>query len=263
MKSFETLKLEDPAIDVLLVRFDRPQVANALNTQMGRELLAVFSALNREPGETRCVIITGTGDKAFCAGGDLKERNGMSDEAWIQQHRIFENAFAAVMECPLPVIAAVNGAAFGGGFELALSCDFIYAARGARFALTETRLGIIPGCGGTQNLTRAAGMRRAKEMILSATACTAEEAHEWGIVNKLCEPPLLMTDVLAVATRIAANAPFAVRQAKHAMDDGAHRELKEALRVEIEAYDRTVGTDDRREGVAAFNEKRAPRFSGH
>lgn len=258
---FETLLLDQPAPHVLRVTFNRPDLANALNTQMARDVLALFKALTLEPGETRCVILTGAG-KAFCAGGDLKERNGMTDAAWRAQHVLFEEAFYALMDCPLPVIAAVNGAAYGGGCEFALACDFIYTGDRVRFALTETRLGIIPGCGGTQNLPRAVGARRAKELILTGRPFTGQEAETWGMVNRVCEGETLMEAALETAAAIAAGGPIAVRQAKRAITLGVETELKTGLALEVEAYNRTIPTEDRREGVAAFNEKRPARFTG-
>ena len=161
MQDFDTLRLSEPLPHVMQVQLHRPQARNALNTQMGRDLRALFGPLQFTPGSLRCIVITGEGDKAFCAGGDLKERQGMSDADWKLQHAIFEEAYYAVLDCSVPVIAAVNGAAFGGGCELALMCDFIYAADQARFALPEAGLGIIPGCGGTQTLARAVGERQA------------------------------------------------------------------------------------------------------
>lgn len=260
---FETLGLEEHDEGLLVVTLNRPEVRNALNTRMGVELGEIFGPLLHDPGSRRCIVITGAGDKAFCAGGDLKERNGMSDAVWRAQHALFERAYYAVMDCPVPVIAAVNGAAFAGGCELALACDFVYCVREARFALTETTLGIIPGCGGTQNLPRALGERRAKELILSGKPFSAEQAHAWGMVNEIVEAPQLMPAVLEVARRIAANAPIAVRQAKKAMRHGLDVDLKTGLAFEIEAYNRTVVTEDRIEGVKAFGEKRKPRFTGN
>jgi enoyl-CoA hydratase/carnithine racemase len=207
-------------------------------------------------------VITGYGDKAFCAGADLKERNTLSDEQWRSQHETFERMFRAVRDCPIPVIAAVNGAAYAGGLELVLHCDFAYASTTARFALTEVSLGIIPGGGGTQTLPRVVGERRAKELILAARPFSAEEALAWGVVNRLCEPARVVTEALEAAARIAALAPLAVRQAKHAMQAGLHRDLASAMEIEIEAYDRLVGTEDRREGLRAFNDKRKPNFKG-
>src|SRR5918992_2295136 len=186
LPSYQTLALEQREAHALLVTLNRPEVLNALNTQMGRDKLDLWTRLAAEPGEVRCVVLTGAGERAFCAGADLKERDGMSEAVWRSQHEIFERAFMALMELPLPVIAAVNGHAYGGGLEIALACDFIYAAKSARFALSETRLGLMPGGGGTQNLARAAGERRAKELILTAGAFDAQQGYEWGIVNRVC-----------------------------------------------------------------------------
>ncbi len=261
-RSFETLALEHPAAHVLQVTLNRPRVANAFNTQMATELMSCFENLAMESGDTRCVILTGSGARTFCAGGDLKERDGMSDEAWSAQHRVYERMIRAVIDCPVPVIAAVNGAAFGGGCELAAAVDFVYASDSASFAMTETSLGIIPGAGGTQTLARALGERRAKEVILSARRFGADEALHWGLVNEVFAGDRLLDEVLQAAVRIAANAPVAVRQAKQAIHRGLQMSLADGLGFEIEAYNRTVPTDDRREGVRAFNEKRKPEFKG-
>jgi enoyl-CoA hydratase/carnithine racemase len=260
--NFETLHCDEPRNHILRVTLSRPETANALNTQMGHELLLLFSNLVLDTDGLRCVILTGSGERAFCAGGDLKERNGMSDEAWQKQHIVFEQAFYAIMDCPIPVIAAVNGAAYGGGCELALAADFIHAADSARFALTEARLGIIPGAGGTQNLPRALGTRRAKELIFSAQPFTALEAESWGLLNKVWSGETLMQGVLEIAERIASNGPVSVRQAKRAISLGSETDLTTGLALEVEAYHRTVPTEDRREGVRAFNEKRRPVFQG-
>jgi len=160
------------------------------------------------------------------------------------------------------LIAAVNGHAFGGGCETALACDFIYALRGARFAQTEVRIGIMPGGGGTQTLPRAVGERRAKEIILTARPFTAEEAYEWGLVNRLCEPGRTLPEALETARAIAENGPLSVRQAKKSIHYGLQMDLVTGYRFEIEAYNRLVDTEDRREGVRAFNEKRKPVFRG-
>jgi enoyl-CoA hydratase len=260
--SYETLSLSRPSEHVLLITLDRPEARNAMNTQMGHDLLDVALSLVLDPGDVRIAVMTGAGDKAFCAGGDLKERKGMTDEAWRLQHAVFEQAVYRLMDCPVPVIAAVNGAAFGGGCEMALACDFIYAASGVRFALTEVSLGIIPGAGGTQNLPRAAGIRRAKEILYTSNPFTAEEGYEWGIVNKVCAPDKLMEETLKTAQRIAENAPLSVRQAKRAVDLGMGTDRVTGLGIEIEAYNRLVPTEDRHEGVLAFNEKRKPNYKG-
>ncbi|MGN0932404.1 enoyl-CoA hydratase-related protein [Falsigemmobacter intermedius] len=260
--AFETLLLSRPESHVLVVTLNRPACANALNTQMGKELLALFRRLQLDAEGLRCVILTGAGVKAFCAGGDLRERDGMSDAAWARQHVIFEQAYYTLMDCPIPVIAAVNGAAYGGGCEMALACDFIIAAEEARFALTETSLGIIPGAGGTQNLARAVGTRRARQLIFTAQPFSAAEAADWGMVNEVVAPAVLLPRALALATRIAANGPVAVVQAKRAITMGSETDLRTGLALEVEAYNRCVPTADRREGVLAFNEKRPPVFQG-
>lgn len=261
-RKFETLLVTRPAENVAQVTLNRPDVANALNTQMGRDLHDLFTGILLEPGDLRVVVLTGAGEKAFCAGGDLKERNNMTDAAWRAQHVLFEQAVYTLMDCPVPVLAAVNGAAFGGGCELALASDFIYASEAARFALTEATLGIIPGCGGTQNLPRAVGGRRAKEVIMTGRPFSAEDGLAWGLVNRVLPLDELMPAALETAGRIAASAPLSVRQAKRAIDLGLGADLKTGLGIEVEAYNRLVGTEDRLEGVAAFNEKRKARFLG-
>src|SRR5687767_14094398 len=209
---YQTLLLQKRDAHVLVVTLNRPQSLNALNTQMGRDQIDLWTRLTAEPGDVRCVVLTGSGERAFCAGADLKERDGMSESVWRAQHEIFERAFVALWELPLPVIAAVNGHAFGGGLEIALGCDFIYAAKEARLALSETRLGLMPGGGGTQNLARAAGERRAKELVMTAQPFNAQQGYEWGIVNRVCDDPV--AEALATARTIAENGPLAVRQAK-------------------------------------------------
>ena len=259
---FETLTLERPSKHVLVVKFDRPEARNAMNTQMGADIKQVWEQMYVDPGETRCIILTGAGDKAFCAGGDLKQRNNMTDAEWQQQHALFEQGMMALMDCPVPVIAAVNGAAFGGGCEFVCATDFAYASTNARFALTETSLGIMPGAMGTQNLPRAVGVRRAKEIILTATPFTAEEALAWGLVNKVCEPDELMPAAMATAEKIASNGPIAIRQAKKSISMSQQLGYHTGYLYEIEAYNRMVPTEDRLEGVRAFNEKRKADFKG-
>ena len=259
---FATLGTDRPTPHVLVVTLNRPEAANAFNTQMATDLYHLFEGLALDPGDIRAVVVTGAGRRAFCAGGDLKERHGMSDAAWGRQHLIYERMVRAVIGCPIPVLGAINGAAFGGGCELVAAFDFAYAADSARFAQTEVRVGIIPGAGGTQTLSRAVGERRAKEIILSAEPFGAEEAREWGLVNAVFALDDLLPAAIARAETIAANAPIAVRQAKQAIHKGLQMGLMDALAFEIEAYNRTIPTQDRREGVAAFNERRAPDFKG-
>ena len=205
---FATLSIESVDEHVIIVRLNRPDASNALNTQMGRDLVRYFEDVALDPQNLRCIVLTGTGDKAFCAGGDLKERRGMTDEAWTRQHVIFERMVRALIDCPVPIIGAVNGAAYGGGCEIAGCCDFLYAAESARFALTEVTLGIMPGGGGTQTLPRAVGERRAKELILTGKPFTAAEARDWGLVNEVYPRSDLLRESLATASRIARNAPI-------------------------------------------------------
>jgi enoyl-CoA hydratase/carnithine racemase len=262
LPSYQTLSLEPRGEHLLLVTLNRPDSLNALNTQMGCDLLDLWTRLTADAGKLRCAVLTGSGSRAFCAGADLKERDGMTVDAWRVQHEGFERAFVALVDCPLPVIAAMNGHAFGGGLELALCCDFIYAARGARLALPEVSRGLMPGGMGTQNLGRAVGERRAKEMVLSGQPVSAEEASAFGLVNRVCEADKLLEEALATAQAIADNAPLSVRQAKKSIHYGLDMDLLTGYRFEIEAYNRLIDTEDRREGVRAFVEKRKPDFKG-
>ncbi len=259
MSGYETLRLSRPVEHVLVIALDRPDAANAFNTRMARELMAAFSGLE---ADDRCLVLTGSGERAFCAGADLKEREGMSVADWSVQHKVFEDMGRALLDVPIPTIAAVNGPAYGGGCEIALLCDFLYVVGAARFALTETTLGIMPGLGATQTLARAAGIRHAKEAIFTGRPFTAEDALAWGVANRVCPPGRLMEEVLATACRIAANAPLAVREVKRAIDGGAGLDLKAAMALELESYNRLVPTQDRLEGVRAWGEKRKPRFTG-
>lgn len=259
--SYQTLEVTRTGHTALVV-LNRPEAANALNTRMAEEFDDFFGGLYVDDAGIRCVVLTGAGQRAFCAGGDLKERNGMDDAMWQRQHAVFERAALALMDCPLPLIAAVNGAAYGGGLEILLACDFAYGVPGARFALTEVSLGIIPGMAGTQYLPAAVGIRRAKEIVMSAQPFGASEALQWGILNRVCDEADLLNEVMSVAERISTNAPIAVRQAKSALNHAGHESLRAGYRFEIEAYNRTVPTADRREGVVAFNEKRKPVFRG-
>jgi enoyl-CoA hydratase len=257
----QALRVEERPNGIVLATLDRPEVANAFDTSLALELCELFERFQAEQ-RWRCVVITGAGDRAFCAGADLKERNSLDERQWRSQHETFERMFRAVRDCPIPVIAAVNGAAYAGGLEIVLHCDFAYASTGARFALTEVSLGIMPGGGGTQTLPRIVGERRAKELILAARVFSADEALAWGLVNKLCEPGTVVQEALQSAERIAALAPLAVGQAKRAIHAGLDRDLVSGMQLEIEAYNRLVGTEDRTEGLRAFNEKRKPKFEG-
>ena len=246
---------------VVTVMLNRPGQLNAMNTGLGEDLLACFDALARD-SLARAVVFTGAGDKAFCVGGDLKERHEMTDEAWRAQHVIFEQAAFRILRCPIPVIAAVEGFALGGGCELAILADFIVAGDTAVFGMPETTLGIFPGVGGTQLLPRIVGAPLAKELIFTGRRMKAEEAKAAGLVNHLVPAGQAKPRATEIATTIARNGPIAVRQAKKAIAYGSETDLETAMILAIEAYNATVVTEDRLEGVRAFNEKRRPQFKG-
>ena len=259
---YETYHLDRVEDHILIVLMDRPEVRNAKNTKMGLEQKEIFERLYQDTEGVRVVILTGRGDKAFCAGGDLKERKGMTDAQWRYQHAIYEQGVMAVRNCPVPVIGAINGAAYGGGCETALNVDFCYASTNARFALTEVTLGIMPGAMGTINMPNAVGERRAKEIIFTGRPFTAQEAYEWGLVNKVCEPGALMEETLETARLIARNAPQSIMRAKRSTTVATQVDRSTGYQFELEAYNRLVGTKDRHEGVLAFNDKRKPNFTG-
>lgn len=259
---FETLEVDQPDQYIGVVTLNRPQVRNALNTAMMTDLRDLFQALYVDNHGLRTVIVTGAGDKAFCAGGDLKQRNTMGDAEWRQQHAILEQAIAAIMACPVPVIAAVNGDCMGGGLEVALCCDFIYASDTARFALPEGKLGIMPGGAGTQNLPRAVGTRRAKELIMTGRIFNAQSAFHWQLVNEVVAADELLPSVLAVGAEISQLGPLSVAQIKSSTSVADQIDRTSGYAFEIAAYNRLVPTRDRLEGIRAFNEKRKPDFTG-
>jgi enoyl-CoA hydratase len=261
MSKFETLLVESPAAGVLLLTLNRPHVLNAVNTQMSGELLKFFTDLETAR-DVQAVVMTGAGDRAYCVGADLKERNGMSNDAWRDQHAMHRRGHRQHMACPIPMIAAVNGLALGGGGEQVLSCDFIYAAEDAEFGFPEIKRGIMPGMGATQRLARVIGEPRAKELILTGDTFSAAEAHAWGMVNKLVPRQDVVTEAIAAAARIAANAPLAIRAAKQVIHAGLQTDLASGLMIEVLAHQRLSISDDRHEGVAAFNEKRPPVWRG-
>ena len=269
----ETLRIEaapgtasGDGICVLVM--NRPSVLNAMNTRMFHELGDALHSLAHDE-RLRVLILTGEGTRAFSTGGDLKERNGMSDEAWRRQHQLIEEAVLAVKDFPLPVIAAVEGHAHGGGLEIALMADFIVASEAATFSLAEVRRGLLPGGGGIQNLVRAAGMRRAKQLLFSGDVFSGTEAAQWGVVNELTAPGGSVAAATAIARRIAAAAiarriveaaPLSVRYAKLSASRGGEVDFHTGYAMDIAAYNVLVSTHDRHEGVAAFNEKRAPQW---
>lgn len=255
-----TVEVSQPSEAVRVVTLSRPDAANALNTAMGEELLALWRELAND-ASVQVAVLTGAG-RFFCAGADLKERDGMTDQAWSDQHVMFEAMIRMQLACPFPIIAAVNGAAMGGGCEMALACDFAWASDTARLGLPEVGLGIIPGLGGTQYVVRAAGERRAAELLMSGLPVDAGQALEFGLVNRVVPADELMTQVLERARLIASKAPLSVKALKKVVRAGAELPLDQAMELELTEYNRLFRTLDRREGVAAFNQKRAAVFRG-
>ncbi len=261
LKQYDSVKCERHGEHTLVVTLNRPEVLNAMNGEMGLAMQDILRSLHEDPDWVRCVVLTGAG-RAFCAGGDLKIRNNQSVREWTQWHEISERNVELRMECPVPWIAAVNGACYAGGLEAALTCDFIYADAGARFALTECKIGIMPGNMGPQNLARAVGDRRAKELILSARVFSAQEGHQWGMINEVCEAGTVLEEALKAAGRICDCAPLSVKAAKRAIHIGLQLDLHSAFRYDLECYYPLLTTEDRKEGIAAFNEKRKANFKG-
>jgi len=241
---------------------DRVDRANALS----RPTLLAFGKLAREAATNpsiRAIIVTGAGDKAFCAGADLKERQGMSENDVRVQVGLYRSELGPLDRSPKPVVAALNGAALGGGLELALCCDLRVAASHAQLGLPETSLGIIPGAGGTQRLPRIVGEARAKEMILLARRLTADEALAWGLVNRVTPAGKnVVEDALEWIRPIAEGAPIAQGAALEAIDRSFDVTLELGLELERVSYDRTIVSEDRREALAAFAGKRKPHFRG-
>ena len=258
---FETILVEPRGEngEILVVTLNRPQVLNAMNTRMMEELRMLFRDLS-DRDDIRCVILTGAGERAFCSGADLKERDGMTEQQWRRQHKIVEDLVLDIVDFPVPVIAAVEGWALAGGCEMALACDFIVASETARFGLKEPLRGFIPGAGGLQNLPRAIGVRRAKEMIFTARDIDAQQAYQWGLVNHVVPKGKALEKALEIAAEITACAPIAVRMAKLAISRGSEVDFHTGYALDLAAYNVTIQTEDRLEGVAAFNEKRKPRW---
>lgn len=253
----------DPAYDGRLAHLvlNRPDVLNAIDDELAEALCAACEALADDPA-TWVVIFRGNGERAFCAGADVKARHGFTPEQWWAQRALFRRMFQQLRGVPQPMIAAVHGYALGGGTELAALADFIVAAEDAVFGLPEVSLGIIPGGGGTQSLPRLIGRNRAKELIYCARRIPAREAAQLGLVNRVVPRADLLATATAIAQEIMANSPHSVRLAKRAIDQGADLPFAEGLEREEEAYRRAITSQDRLEGIAAFNEKRPPRFTG-
>ncbi|MBC2751548.1 MAG: enoyl-CoA hydratase [Desulfobacteraceae bacterium] len=246
---------------VLWLTLNRPQVMNSFNFELLRALKAQIDGIRFRP-EIRVVIITGAGEKAFCAGADLKERATLPPLQVKEFIFTIRDLFSSIENLNKPVIAAVNGVALGGGTELALACDIRIASATASMGLTETRLAIIPGAGGTQRLPRLIGRGKAKELIFTGRRVPAEEALAIGLVNQVCAPDQLRKTCDAMAAEICETGPIAIEQAKYAINHGLETDLHTGLAIESNAYWVTIPTQDRLEGLAAFREKRKPVYKG-
>lgn len=249
---------------VAVIHLNRPDRMNTLGGTMKTDLAHVFFEQAGQDDNVRAVVITGTGDKAFCAGADIKERAAQEirgTQFYVKQkytHDLFRN----IEEFEKPVIAAINGVALGGGLEIALCCDLRIAANTARFGLPEVKLGVIPAAGGTQRLPRLIGEARAKELILTAELIDAEAALRYGLVSRVVTPEALMHEAMALAQKIAEYAPLAVRFAKRAINRGMQTDLDSGLEYERYAAAMIIDSEDRKEGMRAFLEKRKPVFKG-
>jgi len=245
-----------------LITLNRPEELNALNYDALHRLGEILEEIRLNSKEVRVVLVKAEG-RAFCAGADLKERRTLSEQQVRRNVRKIRNVFTALERLPQPTIALINGFAFGGGFELALACDFRFAVAEAKMGLTEVSLGIIPGAGGTQRLSRLIGPSKAKELILTARKITAEAAYALGFVSGVAQDAAELQELAGgLAQEILANAPLAVYQAKAAIDRGFSVDLQTGLDVETMCYEVIIPTKDRVEALEAFREKRKPVFTG-
>lgn len=257
--SLVQLELRDDHIGIITL--NRPDAANAMSKQLLKEINDAILSI-KEHGSIYCTIIIGAGEKAFCAGADLKERKGMTNQEVIEAVRNIGNTILNIEKMPMPVIAALNGVAFGGGLELALGCDIRLAAEHIHLGLTETSLAIIPGAGGTQRLPRLIGIGKAKQLIYTAKRISATEARDLGIVEEVIESNQLLDRSIELAKEIANNGPIAVQQAKVAINNGMQTDLFTGIEIEHLSYKETIHTEDRLEGLLAFKEKRKPVYQG-
>ena len=246
---------------IATIFFNRPKALNALNNALFDELNQALDQVEQNP-DIRVLILTGAGDKAFVAGADILELNQMNPLQAKYFSRKGQKIFSKIEALPIPAIAAVNGYALGGGSEAALACDFIYASEKAVFGLPEINLGLIPGFGGTQRLARKLGINRAKEMIFTGQNINADQAREFGLVNRVCAPDALMDEVLKTANAIATKGKASLRAAKEVLQNGAGTDLETACKIENDAFGLTMASEDAKEGTSAFLEKRKPVFKG-
>jgi enoyl-CoA hydratase len=247
--------------EIGILAINRPKALNALNIETLKDIqMGIQEAKDRS--EMKVLILTGSGEKAFVAGADIAEMKGMNSIEALNFSKLGHLTLKMFQDLDRPVIAAVNGYALGGGTEIAVACDFIYASENARFGLPEVTLGIFPGFGGTQRLPRLIGKGKAKELILTGKIITAQEAYQMGIVNRVFPPASLMEETKKVALQLAANGAVGMRLAKMAMDAGFNMDLTEACSLESYAFSLGFTTEDQKEGMTAFIEKRKPNFKG-
>jgi enoyl-CoA hydratase/carnithine racemase len=246
---------------VAVVTLNRPEALNAISGEVADFLAGSLLQAAADPNAW-VVVLAAAGDRAFCVGADLKERNLLDDAGWMRNRVLMRGLFDSLRALPQPTIASVFGFALGGGFELALGCDLIVAADDAQFGLPEVRVGIVPGGGGTQALVRRLGPARAKELIFTGRRIGAEEARDLGLVAKVVERGGLESATMELARDICGSSPVAVREAKLAIDRGLDVTLDDGIELEDLAWRRAVASQDRREGIAAFNERRDPQWRG-
>ena len=257
----DTILLTEQQDGVTVITLNRPEVMNSFNFALLHALAAKIADIRFDP-DVRVIIITGSGDRAFCSGADLKERATLSPIQVKEYIFTIRNLFTAIEQLNKPVIAAVNGVALGGGTELALASDIRIASETASMGLTETRLAIIPGAGGTQRLPRLVGKGKAKELIFTGKRIGAAEALQIGLVNQVCAPESLIDTCRQMAAEICETGPVAIEQAKYAINYGMETDLSTGLAIESNAYWVCIPTQDRLEGLAAFKEKRKPVYKG-
>ena len=259
--SMVTITRHGPGGHIAELALDRPEAMNAVSTQMALDLGAACAQLGADQ-DVRVVMVTSTHARAFCVGADLKERASFTDADLVAQRPVAREAYSGVLNLPMPTIAVVEGFALVGGLEIALSCDLIIAGSAAVVGLPEVSVGVIPGGGGTQLLTRRIGWSRAAGMIFTARRTSATEAAGLGVVDEVLEAGTARDRGLELAAQIAANSPVGLRQAKRAMRLGSDVDLATGLEVEDGCWRATAFSGDRAEGVAAFNEKRSPEWPG-
>ena len=257
----ENVLLQKQGDYIAILTLNRPQAINALSTDLLKELNFYLDEIKRDK-TIRVVILTAVGEKAFCVGADLKERKQVPEDQVIHSVQLIGQTVSNVEALPQPVIAAMNGVAFGGGLELALACDLRVASEAISVGLTETSLAIIPGAGGTQRLSRLIGISKAKELIYTARRINAETAKELGILDHVVPNESVLNTALDLANEMAKNGPLALIQAKKAINQGVEVPLQTGLQIELLAYSALIPTMDRLEGLQAFAEERPPRYEG-